>query len=110
MKQLPQTVSLIGDGNFNIISVYNGIGSGDIYSDMLLLSLRKLQEVKSAKPEPFSLDCVVSQARERLRVSIEANAAYSLMQFKESSNERGNWQQTFANSISSNYRVAFMDA
>lgn len=37
---------------------------------------------KQAKPALFSVDRLCSQARERLRVSIEANADYALKQFK----------------------------
>lgn len=49
----------------------------------LLAVLQELQRVKCAEPKGFDLEQECANARERLRVSIEANAAYSLKQFEK---------------------------
>lgn len=76
MSATSVTGLLMDSGSFTSYSPIIG-------ASILRESLQKMQEVKIAVQEPVSTERLVVQAKERLRVSIEANAVYSLKQYND---------------------------
>lgn len=86
MKTQPGKLYLAGPDD-RLLDCGNGSSyisaAPDITPTSLLTALQELQQVKYAEPKGFDLEQECAHARERLRVSIEANTAYTLKQFNK---------------------------